>query len=293
MIYSMTGYAHAIYRKNGLLIDIELRSVNSRFFDCQVKLSKQINDFENRIRELLKEKISRGSIIATAIIESKDLTSPEISFDYDVIKKIIAELSAVRKKFNIKGEISLDTLLRFPELIINKNSKSVNFEAIWPKVQETLLSAIIKLNTMRAAEGKTLRDDLMMRIDKMKKIACQIENEVPKRQKEYILKLKKRIQSLLSDVSVDQGKLANEISFIADKMDITEEIVRFKSHLSQFEKSLNGNESVGKRLGFLLQEMNREANTIGSKANHEKITGLAITLKEDTETIREQIANID
>jgi len=294
VISSMTGYGRAEAAKNGLRLEVEIRSVNNRFLDLAMRLPRAIMPLEGKIKELLQQEISRGRVNVTISLDEGNDGTEEIEFDPAVAEATIAFLKKMKSRFRLAGEIEVGTLAAFPD-IVKRRKKEWSEEEVWPLAQGLLKKAIKEFNKMRVTEGKALADDLRKRIVLLNKELEKIEKRSPRRAAEAKEALRRRVNELLSGESmqITEERLASEIALFVDRMDCTEEVVRFRSHNLQFLECLDEGEAVGKRLGFLIQEMHREANTIGSKANDAEIARASIFLKEEVEKVREQIQNIE
>jgi uncharacterized protein (TIGR00255 family) len=290
MISSMTGFGAA----DGLVGDaratVEIRTVNHRFFSPNLKLPAAFGRWEGEIRELLRQKIARGHVTLTARID-RDSTAPVI--DETRLAQYLMALKALQKKHKLAGELDLSTLLRLPDVIAAPSDE------IEPRDGEALVRLVAKaadnLAAMRKAEGEQLSRFLLERVDVVESKLAKTEKRAPVRLKEQHDRVKRTVGELVGGAGVDPQRIAQEIAILADKLDIAEELDRFRSHLSAFRDTTRSKTSdpVGKRLGFILQEMLREANTIGSKANDAPILEDVIAIKEELERIREQVENLE
>jgi uncharacterized protein (TIGR00255 family) len=290
MISSMTGFGAA----DGLVGDaratVEIRTVNHRFFSPNLKLPAAFGRWEGEIRELLRQKIARGHVTLTARID-RDSIAPVI--DETRLAHYLTALKALQKKHKLAGELDLSTLLRLPDVI------SAPSDEIEPSDGDALVRLVAKaadnLTTMRKAEGAQLSGFLLERLDAIESRLARTEKRAPVRLKEQHERIKRTVSELIGGAGADPQRIAQEIAILADKLDIAEELDRFRSHLSTFRETTRSKTSdpVGKRLGFILQEMLREANTIGSKANDAPILEDVIAIKEELERIREQVENLE
>jgi uncharacterized protein (TIGR00255 family) len=290
MISSMTGFGAADGLVGDARASVEIRTVNHRFFSPNLKLPAAFGRWEGEIRELLRQKIARGHVTLTARID-RDSTAPVI--DETRLAHYLAALRALQKKHKLAGELDLSTLLRLPDVI------SAPSDEIEPKDGDALVrlvgKAVDNLTAMRKAEGAHLSGFLLERIGVIESRLVKTEKRAPLRLKEQHDRIKRTVGELLGGAGVDPQRIAQEIAILADKLDIAEELDRFRSHLSAFRDTTKAKTSdpVGKRLGFILQEMVREANTIGSKANDAPILEDVIAIKEELERIREQVENLE
>jgi uncharacterized protein (TIGR00255 family) len=290
MISSMTGFGAADGLVGDARASVEIRTVNHRFFSPNLKLPSAFARWEGEIRELLRQKIARGHVTLTARID-RDSTAPVI--DETRLAHYLTALKALQKKHKLAGELDLATLLRLPDVIAAPSDE------IDPGAGDALVRIVAKaadsLVAMRRAEGKQLTGFLLERVDAVESRLAQIEKRAPLRLKEQHDRVKRTVGELAGGTGVDPQRIAQEIAILADKLDIAEELDRFRSHLAAFRDTTRSKTSdpVGKRLGFILQEMVREANTIGSKANDAPILDDVIAIKEELERIREQVENLE
>lgn len=291
MISSMTGFGAADGVVGGARASVEIRTVNHRFFNPNLKLPSAFSRWEGEIREILRQKIARGHVTLVARIDRDEATSPVI--DETRLAQYLTALKALQKKHKLAGELDLATLLRLPD-VIAAPSDEVDAKA-GAALVKIVGKAADNLVAMRRTEGAQLSSFLMVRIDAVEGRLARIEKRAPVRLEEQHERIKRTVSELIGGSGVDPQRLAQEIAIIADKLDIAEELDRFRSHLSAFRDTVQSKTSdpVGKRIGFLLQEMVREANTIGSKANDAPILEDVIAIKEELERIREQGENLE
>ena len=290
MISSMTGFGAADGLVGDARASVEIRTVNHRFFSPNLKLPAAFTPWEGEIRELLRQKIVRGHVTLTARIE-RDSTAPVI--DETRLAHYLTALKALQKKHKLSGELDLSTLLRLPDVIAAPSDE------IDPGDGEALVRIVAKaadnLTAMRRAEGTQLSGFLLERVEIVESRLARAEKRAPVRLKEQHERVKRAVRELVGGAGVDPQRIAQEIAILADKLDIAEELDRFRSHLSAFRDTTRSKSTdpVGKRLGFILQEMVREANTIGSKANDAPILDDVIAIKQELERIREQVENLE
>jgi uncharacterized protein (TIGR00255 family) len=291
MISSMTGFGAADGLVGSSRASVEIRTVNHRFFNPSLKIPSAFSRWEGEIREVLRQKIARGHVTIIARIDRDEATSPVI--DETRLAHYLTALKALQKKHKLAGELDLATLLRLPD-VIAAPSDEVDQKAGDALVKIVALAAD-NLVAMRRTEGAQLSHFLLERIDTVETRLAQIEKRAPLRLKEQHERLKRTVSELIGGSGVDPQRLAQEVAILADRLDVAEELDRFRSHLSAFRDTVRSKtgDPVGKRLGFLLQEMVREANTIGSKANDAPILQDVITIKEELERIREQVENLE
>lgn len=291
MIKSMTGYGRAEAALYGSRLVVEIRSVNHRFTDLSIRLPRAFSSLEQDVKSVLQKNISRGSVSLIVTYnggESSEL--PEI--DFRTADHFYKLLTSLRKRFKISESIELDDICRFSEIFKSKQTVLSQSKA-WGGLQPCLKKAIADFSRMRAKEGAVLSGDFRANIADMKKIITEIEKKAPLRILQFRDKFVRRIKKITDGMAVDPQRLMQEAAAYADKCDISEECVRFNSHLKAFEEYLKISQPVGRRLDFLLQEMNREINTIGSKANDDKISQQVVQIKELLEKMREQAQNVE
>lgn len=292
MIESMTGFGTGKVTKNGITATVELRSVNNRFVEMNSKLPKNLQFRENDLKEILRKELNRGKINVFLQIEKSSDDEIDIQVDENAVKNYLALLESVKEISGLKDDIRLDHLLKFGELFKSREVDD-STEMEWEISKEALDLAISQLKEMRKNEGITLAKDLEFRINLMIGYVTKLKELSNAKVPEERQKLKEKVAEILGESKVNQDRIELEIVLLADKWDITEEIVRFNSHVEYFLKALKGEESVGRKLNFLVQEMNREVNTMGSKSNSSDIAHLVVSLKEELERIREQLQNIE
>jgi uncharacterized protein (TIGR00255 family) len=292
MIFSMTGYGGAELVREDLKASVEISSVNNRFCEIQFRLPKFLSSLESKLKETILSTITRGKIGYTLNWEESLPIATYAKLNQeaaDVYKSIMTQL---KERYDLSGDITVEHFLSLPDLI-KVEKEEYDVDKAWEVVKEVTLTALEKFNSMRKSEGARLASDLKKRVDNLEETISEIEELTPLNVNNYRKKLTARISELLSDVVVDMQRIEQEVALMAEKCDVTEECVRFKSHNQQFLSALKEGGPVGKRLTFLLQEMNREANTIGAKASDARISQKVIFLKEETEKIREQVQNIE
>lgn len=292
MVASMTGYGRAELVEENLKATVEISSVNNRFCEIQFRLPKQLSPLESKLKEMILSTISRGKI---SFALSWEETSPVASYAKlneeaaDVYFNIMKQL---KERYDLSGDVRLDQFFGLPDLV-KVEKEEPDLEKAWGVVSEVTQRALEEFNRMRKAEGSKLAQDMAERVTGLEEAIPRIEKLTPNSIENYRKKLKTRIGELLDNMVVDQHRLELEVALMAEKCDVTEECVRFRSHNQQFLSALKEDGPVGKRLAFLLQEMNREANTIGSKAADAEISQKVIFLKQEIEKIREQVQNIE
>jgi uncharacterized protein (TIGR00255 family) len=290
MIYSMTGYGKGSAGNENLTVDIEVKSVNSRYLDISLKIPSSLMILEYELREIIKSKIKRGKL--TVVFQLKKNGSEEIpALDKEKLKAYLALIKELKKAAKINEKVKLQHLLEAKEIFSSEGSQLVEKE--FNLIKEALDKALNALLKMKKNEGEELAKDLVNRIKSIEEKIVTIESESLKSAQEYFQILKDRTKLLVEDVTSYTERLELELALIAEKSEITEECVRLKSHLKFFMESLQNDDDPGRKLNFLCQEMNREVNTISSKSISTVITHSAVLIKEEIERIREQIQNVD
>ena len=288
----MTGYGKGYIEEDGRSFKIEIKAVNNRYLDLNIKLPKQISSLEDKIRRHVASRIYRGKIDMYITQDKFSQDDIVVNIDEMMADAYYDALKKIKDRYSIKDEISLSILSRFQD-IITIDKREDDGEKIWNVLNKALDESITMLCKMRKEEGSRLSSDIQKRCDLIYNMVASIEKRSDVVVDEYRKKVQERIADFLGEVEVDEAKLINEVAFFADKSNITEEIVRLKSHLIQLKNTIVLDEPVGKKLDFLVQEMNRETNTIGSKSSDLDITNMVVDMKSEIEKIREQIQNIE
>ncbi len=291
MLKSMTGFGRSERLIDGYLIKVQIKSVNHRYSDFTIKLPRYYNFLEDRVRNAALSAISRGKVEIIVNIEQKENDDREITLNRPVAEgyiRAIGELS----EFGIENDLSVSVLTRLPD-IFNIEYKEIDEERIAEMVLTTFGDALDGFMAMRLDEGERLGESLKLHLEALLKEAGIIERLMPESVNEYRERLKNKIEETLDGRMTDESRLITEVAIFADKVAVDEELVRLKSHVCAFEKTMKADEPVGKKLDFIVQEMNREANTTGSKCNNAEITSHVVELKSIIEKIREQIQNIE
>ena len=292
MIKSMTGFGRSTYENEGREYIVEIKSVNNRFNDVNIKMPRNLNYLEDKIRKQILNNISRGKVEVSIQLNNNIDLGKKINLNTDIAKKYIEELKKLTQETSIIDNINIMDVAKFPD-VLNIRIDEEAEEVIQKELFTALEGAINSFLDMRQKEGSKIKVDLENRIEVIKQKIEQISSISAGLVDEYIVKLETRIKELLKTDVVDQTRLAQEVVIYSDKCSVEEEITRLKSHISQFLNLLNENIAIGKKLDFLIQEMNRETNTIGSKANNLEITNLVVDIKTELENVREQIQNIE
>lgn len=293
MIYSMTGYGRGEVETSVHKVVIEMKSVNHRYSEVLVKMPKKLNMFEDRIKNRVKNSISRGRLEIFINFEEQVGEDYVITPNFAVLDQYVNSLKAIQDRYGLNENISLGLLARYPEGL-SITYKEADEDTIWQLLAEAVDKALEALMGMREKEGKLLADDVLGRVSVIQDILGKIEVQSPQLVEAYQLRLNERIKELLSDAQdIDEARIVHEVAIFADKTNIAEEIVRLKSHFVQIEDIFKAGGAIGRKLDFLIQEMNREINTIGSKSPDLGIAGAVIEVKSEIEKIREQVQNIE
>lgn len=292
MIKSMTGFGRSEISEGQRKISVEMKSVNHRYLEAGIKMPKKLNVFEARIRDLLKKYANRGKI--DIFITYEDLTENKVTLKYnsDIAAEYAGILTKMADQFQLKNDMTVSGLSRYPEVISMEDAK-VDEEELWHFIEKAICVACEQFVSARITEGENLKKDLLGKLDHMTELVAYIEERSPEIMKEYRSKLEDKVQELLGDTTIDEARIATEVIIYADKICVDEETVRLKSHIDHAKKCLEEDGGIGRKLDFIAQEMNREANTILSKANDINISNVAIDLKTEIEKVREQIQNIE
>ncbi len=292
MIKSMTGFGRCEITENDRKYTVEMKSVNHRYLDVNIKMPKKLNFFESAIRAELKNYISRGKVDVFITYEDFTENNTTIRYNKEVATEYLKYLREMAEDFQLDNDIRVSTLSRYPE-VFTMEEQTMDEEELWKGLQKAIKGAAESFVQTRITEGENLRDDLIQKLDNMLGMVDFISERSPQIISEYREKLLNKIQDLLGAVQVDENRLLTEVTIFADKVCVDEEIVRLRSHIETTKKTLLEGGSIGRKLDFIAQEMNREANTTLSKSNDLEISNVAIELKTEIEKVREQIQNIE
>lgn len=287
----MTGYGEGVASNDVATVTSEIRSVNHRFLDLSFKLPRSIQSHERDLKERVRSRLSRGRVYVTVTIET-ERTADSASVDTAVMAAYLRQLKAFAAENGMNDTVSLDTLVQLPD-VVRTGELEPEDDVIWPLVEKSLAEALDANCAMREEEGRTLKADLAARMKSLGDVVTQIEALAPDVAKKHAEALRKRVDQILGDAKVSEERLVSEIAILADRLDFTEELTRLRSHEGQFNATLAAGGEVSKKLTYLLQEMHREATTIGSKASDSEVIQRVVALKEETEKIREQIQNVE
>lgn len=292
MIKSMTGFGRCEVLKDSRKFTVELKSVNHRYLDVNIRMPKKLNFFETSIRTLLKSYADRGKV--DIFITYEDLSQSQVSVKYNaaLAAEYLKYLNQMAEEFSLDNDVRVSTLSRYPE-VFTMEECSEDEDELWNGLKEALEGAFSQFVEMRTKEGERLKEDILLKLDLLSEQIRFIEERSPQIIAEYRTKLEEKMRELLEDTQIDDNRIAAEVILFADKICTDEEVVRLKSHIQHMKETLEEFNGIGRKLDFIAQEMNREANTILSKANDLDISNRAISLKTEIEKIREQIQNIE
>ena len=292
MIKSMTGFGRCEVQKDARKFTVELKGVNHRYLDVNIRMPKKLNFFETAIRTLLKSYAARGKI--DIFITYEDLSQNQVSVKYNpaLAAEYLKYLNQMAEEFGLENDIRVSALSRYPE-VFTMEEQTEDEEELWNGLKEALEGAFGQFVETRATEGENLKKDILEKLGTLEELVGFIEERSPQIVKEYRERLEEKTKELLADAKIEESRIAAEVILFADKICTDEEVVRLKSHISHMRNTLEEKEGIGRKLDFIAQEMNREANTILSKANDIEVSDCAISLKTEIEKIREQIQNIE
>ena len=292
MIKSMTGFGRCEVADGNRKFTVEVKSVNHRYLDVNIKMPKKLNFFESSIRTLLKEYMERGKVDLFISYEDFSEDTYALKYHEDIAAQYLTHLQAMAEKFQLQNDVRVSTLSRYPE-VFTMEEEAVDEKELWSILEKALRGACEQFVESRIKEGEHLKRDLCDKLDGMLSYVDFIEERSPGIVKEYRERLEAKVRELLEDKQLDDARIATEVTIFADKICVDEETVRLRSHIQSTKDTLQQGGSVGRKLDFIAQEMNREANTILSKTNDLEISDTGINLKTDIEKVREQIQNIE
>lgn len=288
----MTGFGKAEVKSKSGVFTVEIRTVNHRYFDLSSKIPNGLMLLEDRIKELLNKDIKRGKVNLFLSHRSIEKELESITFDKEAVDKYCRILGEIKKRLGTKEDIKLSHILSFTDVIVHEE-KCLDIDGIWPSVKEAAAKAVSDCNKMREREGKALYKDFSARLSKISSYIDTVSELAPAVVEEYKRKLDSRIKDIVKAQPIDEARLETELAIFAKQCDISEELTRAKSHLEGFKKAIETGEEAGRKLDFILQELNREINTLGAKANDIKISRIVINIKSELEKLREQAQNVE
>lgn len=292
MLKSMTGFGRAQKEIDGYVITVEIKSVNHRYFEFSSRVPRQYGFLDEKLKSYINCKVSRGKIECYVTIEALNTDTADVVVNHTLATAYVNALKEIAETYELKDDFGASTISRFPEVLVVRKSDE-DEEKLWGYVQEVCSEAIDKFVAMREVEGSKMKDDIYSRGQFILDCVSYIEERSPQTVKEYNDKLVERVHELLGDVSLDESRILQEVAIYADKVAVAEETVRLRSHIEQLNAFISSDEPVGRKMDFLVQEINRETNTIGSKANDVDIARKVVDIKAEVEKIREQIQNIE
>lgn len=292
MIKSMTGYGGAKGSAEGLSVSIELKSVNNRYLDVSVKLPRTMLFAEEPIKAAVGRHISRGKVDVFVTVDQSASDDMEVRVNEPLLKGYIEALSAAAEKFGLQNDMTVMSLCRLPD-VLSTDRREIDSSALMTGITEILERALTEYDAMRLREGEKLRDDVLARLEAISRLTGVVEENAPKTVAEYRARLEQKLQEVLATANIDESRLLTEAAIFADKIAVDEETVRLRSHISQLRGLTNGESPAGRKMDFLIQELNRETNTIGSKCQNADIAHVVVELKAEIEKIREQIQNVE
>ena len=292
MTKSMTGYGSAKGASGKLEISVEVKSVNNRYLDCSIKIPRVYISFEEPLKSLVQKYISRGKVDVFVSIDSSNANDVEIKLNRPLAEAYISALNELAEEYNLSESISAIELTRFPD-VLRAEKREADAQQLCEDISAVLDAALTGFDEMRAREGEKLRGDITARLDQIEKLLGMAEEISPRSVAEYRKKLETRMQEALQSSNIDEARILTEAAVFADRVAINEETVRLRSHIAQLREMLTGNEPIGRKIDFIVQEFNREANTIGSKGNDAEMARVTVDMKAEIEKIREQAQNIE
>jgi len=292
MLKSMTGFGRAEGEMTLGKVVVESRSVNHRYCDINIKLPKRLALFENRIKEIIRSQVSRGRIDVSLRLDNLGEEKVQLSVDLDLAEQYYRVLQDLKERLRLKDEVTLNLLAGAKDLITAKEELG-DIEPYWQEVLPILRQSLKNMDEMKRLEGESLTKDLQQRVKHITEHLQMIKQQYPFRLKAFLARLQERLRSLLEGMETDPLRFQQEVALLAERTDITEEVVRADSHLVQLRNLLEGNEPVGRKMDFLLQEIHREVNTVSAKANDAEISQRVVEIKSELEKIREQVQNVE
>ena len=292
MVKSMTGYGRAVETVNGREFTVEIRSVNNRYLDCTVKLPRSFSFAEEAVKAAVKAAVSRGKVDVYISVRSETEADVQVTLNKPVLEGYLAAMRQMVADYGVKDDISVSTLSRMSDVFVVDKPKA-DEDQLKADLLSVVDKALLAYDAMRVTEGLALENDLRSRANTILELVAQVEELNPKTVSDYRKRLEEKMREVLENKSIDESRILTEAAIFADKVAVDEETVRLRSHLEQMDEMLSGNGGIGRKLDFLLQEMNREANTTGSKCSDVKLARIVVDIKAELEKIREQTQNIE
>jgi len=292
MVKSMTGYGRAVETVNGREFTVELRSVNNRYLDCSVKLPRSLSFAEEAVKQAVKTTISRGKVDVFISVHSEGAADVKVTLNAAMVEGYLAAMKQMVSDYGVNDDISVSVISRMPE-VFTVEKPEVDEDQLRADLMGVLAKALESYDAMRAAEGKALENDLRSRGNTIRELVSQVEAGNGQTVIDYRTRLENKLKEVLANTAIDESRILTEAAIFADKVAVDEETVRLRSHLEQMDAMLTGGGAIGRKLDFLLQEMNRESNTIGSKCSDVRLARIVVDIKAELEKIREQTQNIE
>lgn len=292
MIKSMTGYGSAAGMSGDIGLTVELKSVNNRFLDCSVRMPRMYIFAEDKIKSLVQKYISRGKVDVFVTVDSSKADDVVVSLNEPLAEAYIAAYQQMSEKYGLKNDLSAVSLGRLQD-VFTVEKKEIDADAFAADLEQVAAAALENFNAMRGVEGEKLRNDILAKLENIENLAAKVEERSPQTVAEYRARLEQKMTEVLAAADIDKARIVTEAAIFADKVAVDEELVRLKSHIAQMRDMLTKDGAIGRKLDFLTQELNREANTTGSKCNDVEITRMVVDIKSEIEKIREQIQNIE
>ncbi len=292
MLKSMTGFGRGEGDTTLGKVVVESRSVNHRYSDINIKLPKRLNLFENRMKEIIRSQVSRGRVDVSLRLDNAGEDKVQLTVDLDLAEQYYQVLHDLKERLRLKDEITLNLLAGAKDVIVAREELG-DIEPYWQEILPVLKQSLKNMDDMKRLEGESLTEDLQQRLKNIAEQLQMIKQQFPLRLRAFLTRLQDRLRSLLEGLDTDPSRFQQEVAFLAERTDITEETVRAESHLAQFRGLLEGNDPVGRKMDFLLQEIHREVNTVSAKANDAEISQRVVEIKSELEKIREQVQNVE
>ncbi len=292
MLLSMTGFGRADVETDEVAVSAEVTGVNGRYLDIIAKLPPEASALEIGLKRLVRDKVSRGRVSVSVSAHRLGTAASRVMLDEDAAEQYVASSLALAKRLGLKNDLTLTSILNLPE-VARAEEQCEPDEKERAAIEKAVLLGLDEFQSMRRAEGEALERDLRERVETVRAALAEVEQRLPQLNREYMERLRQKMADIAADLSVKEERIAMEVAIMAERADVTEEVVRFKSHLDQFIGLIEGDGSIGRKLEFLVQEMNREANTIGAKNRDSKVVEHVLEVKAQLEKIREQVQNIE
>ncbi len=292
MIKSMTGFGRGHKVLNGRDITVEIRSVNHRYYEFSSRLPRSLGYAEEKLKSLLQGKISRGKVEVSVLLSNVEAADEKITINREIVKEYIDAMRSVKEEFGLEDDLSLSNILRIPDAFTVVKTET-DEEQLWQDIKAAAEEALENFISMREKEGERMKQDITSRLDRIEEWVGIVEKRSPQMVEDYRKRLYDKMCEVLSSTNIDENRILMEAGIFSEKTAVDEETVRLRSHIEQFRNMLESGEPVGRKLDFLVQEMNRETNTIGSKVQDIEVTRIVVDQKSEIEKIREQIQNIE